>query len=95
VVAVVDGGTGTYARCTYGRAITLPEKARTKREGVVSHDDVEAFQEFLGRECSAGKVGTIKFEPPTDRSDVIVIVDIGVHRNGLCCISDSTGRSRW
>jgi hypothetical protein len=75
VAVLVDGGAGTCARCAYGRAITLPEKARTKREGIVSHDDVKAFQEFLGRECS-GKVGTMKFEPPTDHSGVMVIVDI-------------------
>jgi hypothetical protein len=68
----------------------------TIQEDIVPHDYVNKApaQNLLGRECSR-KVRTMQFESPTDCSNAMVIVNLGVHQDGICGIADSIRQKWW
>jgi hypothetical protein len=88
VVRVVDGSVRASARRTHRCPVALAPESVAKGEDIRPHDDVKAGENTLHREPGRELVG-MEIEPSPNGVDPMVVIDVRIHRNGICRVDDN------
>ncbi len=87
IVGVINGCIDTSTWGTHGSAVQLFPASVPESEDAVAHDDAHPGEDVLDWEAG-WKFRGMQVEPSPDGFDAVIVVDVGVHGNGVGCVDD-------